>query len=76
MKLALLIHSALTNPEVRLALESGTLRVTNPGQFELEAATEVMRYSRNAIGPSGLFGGRGRGRGFIHNPDGWAWKEE
>lgn len=76
MKLAKLIHSALVNPELRLALETGTLHVAEPNQVELAAAAEVMRYSRRVRGNGSLFRSPGHGRGLISSPDGWSWKQE
>jgi hypothetical protein len=46
MTLAHLIHQLVTNPEQRLAFESGTLRLEGAGlsPLELAATTEVMSY--------------------------------
>ena len=48
MNLAELIQQALSNPEYRVALETGTLRFDGIGLSaqEITAAAEVMRYSR------------------------------
>ena len=78
MKLAQLIYFALNNSELRLALESGTLQAPDTQPLELEAASEIMRYSRHTTGLNGssLFGGPERGNGLLNLPDGWGWKEE
>jgi hypothetical protein len=46
MTLAHLIHQLVTNPEQRLAFESGTLRLEGTGisSLELAAIAEVMSY--------------------------------
>ena len=46
MTLAHLIHQLVTNPEQRLAFESGTLRLEGTGisSLELAATAEVMSY--------------------------------
>jgi hypothetical protein len=75
MKLARLIHDALVNPELRSALETGSLHVSGSNPFELEAAAEVMRYSRRVATPGGPLREPRQSRGMIGGPDGWTWKE-
>lgn len=50
MKLAEVIHKALTDRRFRLALETGNIGMADSGLslLELEAVTEVLRYSRRA----------------------------
>lgn len=50
MRLAELIHKAVTDPGFRLALESGTIGVAHPDlrQEELEALSEVMQRFKSA----------------------------
>ncbi len=76
MKLAKLIHAALSNPELRLALESHSINVPGSSRFEVEAAAEVMRYSRKVSDSGGILVKPGHNRGLIGGPDGWAWKED
>ncbi len=52
MKLAEVIHKALTDRRFRMALETGKVDMKDSGLsvLELEAVTEVLRYSRRVAG--------------------------